>query len=222
MNRAILSQRISSILDDIQRLNSALFAMNTTDIQRYPDNYETLSTDAALRAEQIACRLRHLIYATTRTRKDEYLPSAAAMMGILIEQNGDVMEITLPGLLPKRKRRPSTEFLLDPFNAALSQYAKEHTMPRYEHCVVCFSSIYSHKAPERRVRDYDNLEMKQLLDVAAAYLLVDDSGLLCDAYITTELGEADCTRIFIMDSNRFPSWIKEREKVLDSITDLST
>ena len=34
LNRAILSQRISSILDDIQRLNSALFAMNTTDIQR--------------------------------------------------------------------------------------------------------------------------------------------------------------------------------------------
>ena len=66
MNRTILSQRISSILDDIQRLNSALFAMNTTDIQRYPDNYETLSTDAALRAEQIACRLRHILYASTK------------------------------------------------------------------------------------------------------------------------------------------------------------
>ena len=66
MNRAILSQRISSILDDIQRLNNALYAMNTTDIQRYPDNYEVLSTDAALRAEQTTCRLRHLIYATTR------------------------------------------------------------------------------------------------------------------------------------------------------------
>ena len=220
MNRAILSQRISSILDDIQRLNSALFAMNTTDIQRYPDNYETLSTDAALRAEQIACRLRHLIYATTRTRKEDYLPSAASMMGIVVERNGDVMEITLPALLPKRKRRPSTEYLLDPFGAALSQYAREHPMPRYEHCVVCFSSIYSHEIPERRVRDYDNLELKQLLDVAASYLLVDDSGLLCDAYITTELGETDCTRIFIMDSGYFSTWLKEREKVLDSITDL--
>lgn len=222
MNRAILSQRISSILDDIQRLNSALFAMNTTDIQRYPDNYETLSIDAALRAEQIACRLRHLIYATTRTQKDDYLPSAAAMMDILVEQNGEVMEITLPALLPKRKRRPSTEYLLDPFNAALSQYAKTHTMPRYEHCVVCFSSIYNHEVPERRVRDYDNLEMKQLLDVAASYLLVDDSGLLCDAYMTTELGEVDCTRIFIMDSDYFSTWLKGREKVLDSITDFSS
>lgn len=220
MNRAILSQRISSILDDIQRLNSALFAMNTTDIQRYPDNYETLSIDAALRAEQIACRLRHLIFAVSRTRKEDYLPSAASMMGISVERNGDVMEITLPALLSKRKRRPSPEYLLDPFNAALSQYAKEHPMPRYEHCVVCFSSIYSQEVPERRVRDIDNLELKQLLDVAASYLLVDDSGLLCDAYITTELGETDCTRIFIMDSGHFSTWLKEREKVLDSITDL--
>lgn len=212
MNRAILSQRVSSIRNSIQRLNSTLFAMDTTDIQRYPDNYETLSIDAALRAEQIACRLRHLIFATTRTRKEDYLPPAASTMGIWVERNGDVMEITLPALLPKRRQRPSTEYLLDPFGAALSRYAKEHPMPRYEHCVVCFSSIYSREIPERRVRDYDNLEWKQLLDVAASYLLVDDSGLLCDAYFTTELGETDCTRIFIMDSGHFSTWLKEREK----------
>ena len=50
MDRAILSKRITSILSDISRLNSALYALNTTDIQRYPENYEVLSTDAALRA----------------------------------------------------------------------------------------------------------------------------------------------------------------------------
>ena len=156
MNRTILSQRISSILDDIQRLNSALFAMNTTDIQRYPDNYETLSTDAALRAEQIACRLRHILYASTNVQKEEYLTSAALMQGIDIQYNDGIMEITLPSLLPKRRRRPSSEFLLDPFHAALSQYAREHPMPQFKHCVVCFSNIYDRELPERRVRDYDN------------------------------------------------------------------
>ena len=65
MERAVLSHRITSILSDISRLTNALYALNTTDIQRYPDNYEVLSTDAALRAERIACRLRHLLYATT-------------------------------------------------------------------------------------------------------------------------------------------------------------
>ncbi|MCI9166470.1 MAG: hypothetical protein HFF64_10805 [Oscillospiraceae bacterium] len=220
MNRAILSQRITSILADLNRLTNALYAMNTTDIQRYPDNYEVLSTDAALRAEQIACRLRHLIYSTTSIKKEEYLTSAAVMQGIVVEEKGEVLEITLPCLLPKRKQRQSTEYLLDPFTAAMSQYAKIHPLPRLQHCVVCFSHIYCQDLPQRRVRDYDNLELKQFLDVAASFILTDDSGLLCDAYNTTELGETDCTRISIMDSAYFPKWLAERQAALQSITDL--
>ena len=213
LNRAVLSQRISSILEDIQRLQNALYAMNTTDIQRYPDNYETLSTDAALRAEQI-------IYATTRVEKGEYLTSAALMQGIDIQQQEGIIKITLPSLLPKRKRWQSSEFLLDAFNAALDQYIRSHPIPRFRHCVVCFALIYCRDLPGRRVKDYDNLELKQLLDVAASYLLTDDGGLLCDAYQTTELGEADCTRIFIMDSDRFPEWLEKRQAALQTIKDL--
>ena len=220
MNRAILSQRITSILADLNRLTNALYAMNTTDIQRYPDNYEVLSTDAALRAENIACRLRHLIYSTTNIKKEEYLTSAAVMQGINVEKKGDVLEITLPCLLPKRKQRQSTEYLLDPFTAAMSQYTREHPMPRFQHCVVCFSHIYCQDLPKRRVRDYDNLELKQFLDVAASFILTDDSGLLCDAYNTTELGETDCTRISIMASAHFPEWLAEGQAALQSITDL--
>ncbi len=220
MNRAILSQRITSILADLNRLTNALYAMNTTDIQRYPDNYEVLFTDAALRAENIACRLRHLIYSTTSIKKEEYLTSAAVMQGIKVDENDGVLEITLPCLLPKRKQRQSTEYLLDPFTAAMNQYARSRPLPRLQHCVVCFSHVYCQDLPKRRVRDYDNLELKQFLDVAASFILTDDSGLLCDAYNTTELGETDCTRISIMDSARFPEWLAERQAALQSITDL--
>lgn len=193
--------------------------MNTADLQRYPDNYEVLSTDAALRAERIACRLRHLIYSTTSIKKEEYLSSAGTMQGIEIRYEDKIMEITLPSLLPKRKQRQSTEFLLDPFHFALSRYAGSHPMPRFQHCVVCFSHVYCQELPERRVRDYDNLELKQLLDVAASFIMVDDSGLLCDAYNTTELGETDCTRISIMAQERFPSWLAKRQNSLKSISD---
>ena len=85
--------------------------MNTTDIQRYPENYEILSTDAALRAEGIACRLRHLIYASTNVKKNEYLTSAAVMQDIHIQQRNGIVEITLPCLLPKRRQARSTEYL---------------------------------------------------------------------------------------------------------------
>jgi len=220
LDKAILSKRISSILAEITRLTNALNAMNTANIQRYPDNYEVLSTDAALRAERITCRLRHLIYSTTDIKKEEYLTSAAVMQGIDIQRRGEVLEITLPCLLPKRKQKQNTEYLLDPFTAALSQYAKTNPMPRLQHCVICFSHIYDRELPSRRIRDYDNLELKQFLDVAASFILSDDSGLLCDAYHTTELGETDCTRISIMDSRHFPDWLDARETALCSIADL--
>lgn len=161
MNRTIISQRITSILSEIDRLNSALYAMNSTDIQRYPDNYEVLSTDAALRAEGITCRLRHLIYATTAIKKSDYLCSASTMQGVGIREDEGVLEITLPCLLPKRKQRQSTEFLIDPFYAALEGYSRQNALPRFSHCVVCFAHIYCQDLPERRVRDYDNLELKQ-------------------------------------------------------------
>ena len=169
MERKIISHRIGSILDDISRLSNALYAMDTTDIQRYPDNYEVLSTDAALRAEKIACRLRHLIYSSTTIRKGDYLTSAGIVHGIEVVYEDGVLEVTLPGLLPKRKQRQNTEFLLDPFYFALEQYAKEHPMPRFSDCVVCFTQVYDQCLPTRRIRDYDNLEEKQLLERYADY-----------------------------------------------------
>ena len=64
-----------------RRMSNALCAMNTMDLQRYPENYELLSTDAALRAEQIACRMRHLVYGFTTVQKHEDLTSAANVLG---------------------------------------------------------------------------------------------------------------------------------------------
>ena len=219
MERKIISQRIGEILDDINRLNNALYAMNTTDIQRYPENYEVLSTDAALRAERIACRLRNLIYSTTNVRKTEYLNAAGEAHGIEIDYENGVMQITLPSLLPKRKFQKYAGFLLDPFYFSLSEYAESHTLLKYRECVVCFSHVYSRDCPTRRVRDYDNLELKVLLDVLSAFLLVDDTGLLCDAYNTTELGEKDCTKIFVMEKERFSAWLAQREKCVKSVSD---
>lgn len=178
-----------------------------------------LTTDAALRSELIACRMRHLLYGSTQTKKEAYLASAGVIQGISINESDGVLEITLPCLLPKRKQRQSTEFLIDPMYFTLSQYADSHKLPRFKHCVVCFSHIYSEDLSRRRIRDYDNLELKQLLDVLSTYIMEDDTGLLVDAYNTTEIGETDCTRISVMDKDRFSRWLEEREKSLKTISD---
>lgn len=220
MDRAILSQRIERILDELTRLANTLHAMDNTDITRYAHNYEMLSTEAALRGEVIACRLRHLVYETTDVKKPEYLMSAGVMQGLSILESDGVLEITLPGLLPKKNRKQSSEYLIDPLYYALSKYAQTHTLPEFRHCVVCFSHVYSRELPLRRVRDYDNLEYKQLLDVIATFCMEDDTGLLCDAYHTTEIGDSDCTRVSVMDKERFRGWLSDRENRLRSISDL--
>ena len=221
MEEDYMAKRISSILEEQERLSHTVQAMRKTDIRRYPGNYRVLSSEAARRSEQITCRLRHMVYETTDMDKTEYLLSAADAQGVQIQRRGGVLEITLPGLVPKRRRRQNPEFLLDPFIAAMSRFVEEHDVPRYEHCVVCFAHVYDRKLSRYRVRDYDNLELKQLLDVATSFVMLDDSGLLCDAYYTTELGESDCTRMFIMDSRHFPVWLAEREKSITSIKDFS-
>lgn len=208
-------------MGDISRLSNALYAMDTTDIQRYPDNYELLSTDAALRGEKIACRLRHLLYASTSTPKSDYLLSAGAVHGIQIKNESGILEILLPCLLPKRKQRQSSEFLIDPLYYTLSRYTDDTELPKFRHCVVCFSHIYNRELPDRRIRDYDNLELKQILDVVSAFVMVDDTGLLCDAYNTTLLGDTDCTAISIMDKDSFPDWLAARKNSMESITDFS-
>jgi len=63
--------------------------------------------------------------------------------------------------------------------------------------------------------------LKQILDVVSTFIMVDDGGLLCDAYNTTELGDADCTIISIMDKGKFPDWLAERQNSMESITDFS-
>lgn len=219
MERANLSQRIESILNEITRLSNTLYAMDNTNIERHSENYEMLSTEAALRSEVIACRLRHLIYETTSIRKSEYLASAGVMQGVTVMDRDGMLEITLPCLLPKKNKKHGAEYLTDPIYYTLSKYAQTHTLPKFRHCVVCFSHIYSRELLPGRVRDYDNLELKQLLDVIAAFIMEDDTGLLCDAYHTTEIGDYDCTRISVMDKERFPSWLSDRENRLRSISD---
>lgn len=215
----MISKQINDIIDDISRLNNTLYALGSTDIQRFPENYEILSTDAALRSEKITCRLRELIYSSTLIKKEEYLVSAGAAHGIEIKYENGITEITLPSLLPKRKQRQTSEFLYEPFYYTLREYAKKNPLPKYRQCVVCFSHIYNRDLPLRRIMDYDNIELKRILDIISTFIMVDDGGLLCDAYNTTELSDKDCTCVSIMDKDKFTGWLAERKKDMDSVED---
>jgi hypothetical protein len=215
MERSQVNKAINDVQDELTRLKNALYALSTTDIQRFPDNYETLSADAALRAERVACRMRHLLYAAPLVRKREYLRRAADAQGIQIEYNDGILEITFPCLFPKRKQWQNAEFLTDALYAAFERAQEAGGLPKFRRCTVCFSHVYSQTLPARRVRDYDNLELKAALDVVGAFALTDDSGLLCDVYHMTERGENSCTKIFVMAPDAFSVWLEKRKNACE-------
>lgn len=210
MDRAVLSQRITDILRELTRITNTFYALNMADIQRYPENFETLSVDAALRCEQVTCRARHLIYTVGNKPRREYLLAAADAQGIGVHLQDEIVEITLPRLLYQRDKWRNTEFLLEPFTAAMTKFAEENAMPRYECCAVCFTHVYQEGTAMCMVRDPDSMELKRYLDVIASFLLLDDNGLLCDLHSTAELGDGNYTRVTVMERRRFPGWLNER------------
>ena len=219
MDRFTLSSRLSRIEEEIPKLSNTISAMKITDTGTYGKNYEELSLDAAQRAERIACSLRNLIFATNLVSKPVLMDAVAKEHGIQITHDNDQVVITLPGLMPKRNKRVNTTFLTDPLYASLDAYTREHPLPHFIECVVCFSHIFDRNLSARRIRDYDNLECKQLLDTVASFLMTDDSGLYCDAYHTTEFGSKDCTILTIMEKNAFPEWLRMLEEQGNLISD---
>ncbi|MDO4275115.1 MAG: DUF6100 family protein [Eubacteriales bacterium] len=221
MDTKIVLQRISMIEDQTDKLKNSLFAMKMTDIPKYPTNYEELSTDAALRAEHIACQLRNLIYATGIVSKTEYMEKATKVHGIQIQNDKGILTIRLPGLLPKRKAHVNIGFINEPLHFALKEYLEHDSLPVFENCVVCFIQIYDQHLPLRRIRDYDNLEFKQILDTISPFVLRDDSGLFCDSYHTSRLEDADYTSVHIMDKSDFPEWLKQEKKRISTLSEIS-
>ena len=59
----------------------------------------------------------------------------------------------------------------------------------------------------KAVRDYDNLELKAVIDVIAAFCLTDDTGALCDSFQTTRFGYSSSTVITVMPKNCFSAWL---------------
>ena len=203
-------KRMDRAEEEAVQLLSSLYQMAGSG--KDPEAYGKFSLESSLRAEKLACSLRHLVYDTTEVKKREYLSLAGDAQGIEIRMQGGKFQIRIPRLLPKRRNRKSVEYLLDPLQGCLETYAEKNGYPKYRECVICIIHTYSRENPVSRICDYDNLEWKQVLDVLASFLLVDDSGLLCDVYHTTESGAQDETRIILMEKTMFPDWLKSRKE----------
>ena len=117
--------------------------------------------------------------------------------------------------------RTNIGYINDPLYYSLKSYLAENPVPVFVNCVVCFIQVYDRKLPLRRIRDYDNMEFKQILDTISPFVLKDDSGLYCDSYHTTELGNEDYTSVNIMEKSVFPAWLRSMNEQISDLSEIS-
>lgn len=199
--------KICGIREDTNTLLKLLRAAEITDNQQMPETYERLVFDASSKAEQIACDIRHVICNASIAKKAEVMQRVAQVQGIMIQDEKTWLKIRLPILLQKKFK--NAELLSDPLLYALSEFAMEREIRKLNQAVVCFRHVYDKKLPKRRIRDYDNMEEKEILDVIALFALLDDSGRYCDIFNTVAFDDDDYTEIFVMESAQFLLWLKQ-------------
>lgn len=169
-----------------------------------PMQFAKTAESAALLSEKSTAHLRNMFFSVSNEPPIYYYPKAAEAQGIRVWASDNYLRVLLPALLPDKKKRNGCKFLLLPLQAALVQ---SKPLPHFSDCVICVEHIYDHNLPIKAVRDYDNLELKAVIDVIATFCLADDTGALCDSFQTTRFGYSSSTVITVMPKKCFSAWL---------------
>ena len=172
-----------------------------------PEQFIETAKSAALLSERSTAQLRNFLFTLCGGMPQDYYLQAAEMQGIQISVEDGLMSVRLPALLPKKTRTEGFKFLQPALHAVLKQYATQQNLPHFRKCTVCIEHIYDRCLPIKAVRDYDNLEMKEVLDIVALYCMTDDTGALCDQFQTTRFADSSCTIISVMQKESFSAWL---------------
>ena len=181
--------------------------MEKLDPELYPNEHLALCTETALLCERVTCLMRNIVYATSGQRRSIYLGHAANTHEIHIFYHEGIFEIHLPVLLPRKQGKLSSQFLFDPLNTALTDFLHSVHVPKFRECTICICHSYDTKLSKGVFFDYDNLQLKQLIDIIAALILTDDKANLCNIYHSCLPSDKDCTKVYIMPKNTFSKWL---------------
>jgi len=197
MNRLLFRQRLNHLHEDALRFQNTLCAYETTDAVRYPENFERLGLDMARQAESIACSTRNIVSIFQMNGREQVQSCAAEAQGITVKEQSYGYEVILPHLMPKRSHRNHTVFLLEPLTYALKEFTAVHPICRLEYALIWFIYEYTEDTPIHCIRDYDNIETKEVLDIINSFFLLDDGGAFCELHYSTRRGNRNGTRVII-------------------------
>ena len=207
MNTDILLTRIRLEQRALIDINKKLYELEHLLPAPAPEQFIETAKSAALLSERSTAQLRNFLFTVCGGMPQDYYLQTAEMQGIRVDVTDGILSVRLPALLPKKTRTEGFKFLQPTLHAALKQYIEQQNLPCFRECTVCIEHIYGRCLPIKAVRDYDNLEMKEVLDIIALYCMTDDTGALCDQFQTTRFADSSCTIISVMQKEKFSTWL---------------
>jgi|GEM_PF-4102939 len=164
--------------------------------------------NAAEKAEILTDKLRRAVLHTAPSIEvyRQYEDNLVKQLNIRVELlENQILKIGIPALIPHRKAH--TSYIYKPLHHALKQFKAEREFELFKECTVAFIHCYDKKLPKTRIRDHDNIEEKQVMDIIKSFYMESDNGLYADTYHTTRIHDSDATMIYVMDNKVFPEWI---------------
>ena len=180
---------------------------NRKSLLKYLDKFEDCIMNEAYdeleyTAECFICRLRDILANEKQESRKEVLLKCANDMGIMVEKTGNIVEVTLPMILPT-KEKAKAEFLFEPLFVAMENASSNKSFFVKEKAMMCIEFIYDKTNKNIPRGDHDNKEVKQVIDAISAFVLPDDSDNYLSLCQISSEGEYNHTKVYVMPEKDF-------------------
>ena len=165
-------------------------------------------TNILLRIERSTIDLRAITSRVVGTPCYQLKESLISTHEISIVKEKKWIKISLPAVVPGLKRHGTPKYLLRPLRDKMSEFSREKGRVRYAKCVIVLEHEYDTSMGPPRYIDYDNIEVKGIIDVLTAHFLVDDTSKNISVHMTAKASTRDRTNLYIMDPKSFHYWVE--------------
>lgn len=102
---------------------------------------------------------------------------------------------------------------------AMRDFFAEKPVIRYPKSTIIIRHVYDRDFPISGYRDYDNVEVKFVVDLVAMYMLVDDGPLHCNVYHCCTTGNESHTEVYVLPQEEFHTWLAHDQENAFFISD---
>ncbi len=209
---------VDQIRNDLAKFknHTPRYGVDAAKLLRYMDKFERLIADENYPeleyiAECFMCGLRDILANVKQESKKEILIGCADSMGITVQKKDDILEVTLPMILPT-KAKAKAEYLFEPLFFAMESFSKKESVFIKEKAMMCIEFIYDKNNKNIRRGDHDNKEVKQVIDAISSFVVPDDSDNYLSLCQISSEGEHNHTKVYVMPERNFGVFFSDRSK----------